>query len=55
MYYIKSDKGYWLLVTGYWLPGAYGYTHSKKEAGIFSLVDMKKLALDGCELEVVYE
>lgn len=45
MYYIKSDKGYWL-------PGAYGYTQSKKEAGIFSLVDMEKLALDGCMLEV---
>lgn len=48
MYYIKSDKGYWL-------PNAYGYTRSKAEAGTFSLADMEKLALDGCELEVAHE
>lgn len=44
MYYIKSKKGYWL-------PGAYGYTRNKAEAGVFSLADMETLALDGCTLE----
>lgn len=44
MFYIKSDKGYWL-------PGAYGYTQDKQKAGVFSLADMERLALDGCTLE----
>ncbi len=44
MYYIKSEKGYWL-------PGGYGYTRNKAEAGVFSLADMARLALDGCTLE----
>jgi len=44
MYYIKNEKGYWL-------PGAYGYTQKKAEAGVFSLADMARLALDGCTLE----
>ena len=44
MYYIKNEKGYWL-------PGAYGYTQDKAKAGVFSLADMERLALDGCTLE----
>lgn len=44
MYYIKNEKGYWL-------PGAYGYTQDKAKAGVFSLIDMERLALDGCTLE----
>lgn len=47
MYYIKSDKGYWL-------PGAYGYTQDKSKAGVFSLSDMERLALDGCTLELAH-
>lgn len=47
MYYIKNEKGYWL-------PGAYGYTPNKAEAGTFSLADMETLALDGCTLEVAH-
>ena len=44
MYYIKSEQGYWL-------PSGYGYTKSKAEAGVFSLLDLEHLALDGCTLE----
>lgn len=47
MYYIKNEKGYWL-------PGAYGYTRNKAEAGTFSLSEMEALALDGCTLEVAH-
>ena len=36
MYYIKNEKG---------------YTQDKAKAGIFSLADMERLALDGCTLE----
>lgn len=46
MYYIKSEKGYWL-------PGGYGYTKNKADAGIFSLADMEMLVIDGCTLEAV--
>lgn len=47
MYYIKSEKGYWL-------PNAYGYTDSKDKAGLFSFDDMSRLRLnlDGCTLEL---
>lgn len=47
MYYIKSKKGYWL-------PGAYGYTKNKADAGVFTLADMQQLALDGCTLELAH-
>lgn len=43
MYYLKSEKGFWL-------PNAFGYTCDKKEAGIFSLEQMKNLNLDGVTL-----
>lgn len=33
VYLIKSDKGYWL-------PGGFGYTSNKAEAGRFSVADM---------------
>ena len=41
VYLIKSDKGYWL-------PGGFGYTSNKAEAGRFSVADMASLNLDGC-------
>lgn len=46
MYYIKSEKGYWL-------PNAYGYTQCQTKAGLFSFADMERLSLnlDGCMLE----
>lgn len=47
MYYIKSEKGYWL-------PGGYGYTKNKADAGVFTLADMQQLALDGCTLELAH-
>ena len=43
VYLIKSDKGYWL-------PGGFGYTSNKAEAGRFSVADMASLNLDGCTL-----
>lgn len=48
MYYIKSEKGYWL-------PKGYGYTDCKTKAGAFTLKDMDLfgLNLDGCTLEVL--
>lgn len=47
MYYIKSEKGYWM-------PNACGYTKCQTKAGLFSLADMERLSLnlDGCTLEV---
>ncbi|MGX4864428.1 hypothetical protein [Escherichia coli] len=38
VYLIKSDKGYWL-------PGGFGYTSNKAEAGRFSVADMASLNL----------
>ena len=45
MYYIKSQKGYWL-------PKGYGYTDDKEKAGRFTYKDMHDLSLnlDGCTL-----
>lgn len=37
VYLIKSDKGYWL-------PGGFGYTSNKAEAGRFSVADMASLS-----------
>lgn len=47
MYYIKTEKGYWLA-------GGYGYTRNKTDAGVFSLADMERLHLDGCTLELAH-
>ena len=48
MYYIKSEKGYWMT-------NGYGYTQCRTKAGLFSLADMERLSLnlDGCTLEIV--
>lgn len=48
MYYIKSEKGYWL-------HNARGYTNDKAKAGTFTFSDMDRmrLNLDGCTLEAV--
>lgn len=45
MYYIKSEKGYWL-------ENGFGYTKNKKEAAVFTLIQMEalRLNLDGCTL-----
>lgn len=43
VYLIKNDRGYWL-------PGGFGYTENKMEAGRFSLSDMSEYNLDGCTL-----
>ncbi|WP_146221456.1 hypothetical protein, partial [Serratia marcescens] len=48
VYLIKSDKGYWL-------PGGFGYTSNKAEAGRFSVADMASLNLDGCTLSLFRE
>lgn len=47
MYYIKSEKGYWL-------HNGYGYTDKKDKAGLFTFDDMSRLCLnlDGCTLEL---
>ena len=48
VYLIKSDKGYWL-------PGGFGYTSNKAEAGRFSVADIASLNLYGCTMSLFRE
>ncbi|EBA0748881.1 hypothetical protein FXF82_22210 [Salmonella enterica subsp. enterica serovar Nigeria] len=54
MEYEKSASGsVYLIKSG--LPGGFGYTSNKAEAGRFSVADMASLNLDGCTLSLFRE